>query len=572
MVKPKRKVPAIPFVTPKEDKNTYDVLSAVKQWIEISDGRRGDPSDRFVTVQETKVRVEDGVSTAVQTSVDTIGTGGGTSDSIPPGSASGLTLISSGMGGVEIGWTAPADTDIDQYIIYGDVINSFNADTTPVQGVAAAPSARFMHKWTHPLSSAYTWYYWLVVVDKSGNKSPAVGPLTVNASSSYDRAIEKIVSSILDNENSDIAFKTDKIKIAPQDGATAGTVYPFGIGTIDGVTAVCLRGDLFVDGSINGKVITAGSIYGDRINAVSAITLSSGGTLTIGNDDVVLSSTAGGGSGDGRITVKDQTAGGTNRSLFWRGAFSHYNYTDSDTICQVPPRQMATGYANDGQTIEINGEYPFVPSVIAFPMFMKPQVADCMHIAHPGPVTKTGYDAGRYQFRMYAFAVTAKAIYVSQPQARVYATYSYPSLPGTLWAPSSAASSYYTATSDSNGVAKLFVRIMYRAKTNSSYGIRGNFTLHVGYTSGGDFVATDTEVNAYESYADQDWRSVWILVTPASTGRRFYKVSFQPNNFIPSRYEGIGSRIEYYVDIAITYNQSWNTGYIAGAGGYVAHC
>lgn len=561
--------PAIPFITPKDDKNLYDFMSAVKQWIEIRDGRRGNEENRFVELKEVKVRVDTGVQTAVSIS----GTSGSTTtDSTPPASASGLTLISYGMGGVEIGWTPPADTDVSQYIIYGDVVSSFNVSSTPVQGVVAAPATRFSHKWTHPLSTAYTWYYWVVVVDKSGNKSSVLGPLTVNASTSYDRAIEKVVSSILDNENADIAFKTNKIKIAPQDGTTAGTVYPFGIGTIDGVTAVCLRGDLFVDGSINGKVITAGTIYGDKINAGSLITLKTGGVLRIGESDVELASDASGSVGNGRIRVWDKTEGGNNRSLFWRGAFSHYNDVDGDTICQVPPRQMSLGYGIHGTMVEINGEFPFVPTVMCSPSLIRMNTYAPYYaaIAHPGPVTKTGADAGRYQFRMYSISCYMNLVFMVHNFSRVYATFSYPTLPADLWWPGSHSSQYQQMTTVAGGISKLFVQIMFRAKTNSGYGIRGNFQLQVGYVSGG-FVVTDTADNAYESYVDQEWRSVWILCTPSTTGRQYAKVKFTPTNWIPSRYEGIGNRIEYYISTAVVYSDGWDAAYSQGSGSYIAY-
>lgn len=501
------------------------------------------------------------------------GGGGGGTDTVPPGAPSGLYLLSSGMGGITIGWVAPADADIDNYSIYWSTSSTYIEGTTALIATVPAPATTYTHVYTHPLTTAFTCYYWVKALDKYKNVSILAGPLTVAATTTYDDAINKTVNALANTPVANgVSFKTDKFTISPPGSETISPTAIFTVGTIDGNPSIAIRGDLFVTGSINGSVITANTITGNHINATSTITLNTGGILRIGNTDIELASDVSGGVGNGRIRVWDKTAGGNNRSLFWRGAFSHYNDLSGETICQVPPRQMSSGVGNDGQQIEINGEYPFMPTVITFPMKVNPNVSDCLLVCHPGPVTYTGYDAGRCQFRMYCFTTSAKGIQTSGIQPRVYTTYTYPSLPATLQAPGSAASQYYTATSNSDGVAKLFVKVSFRTKTNSGYGIRGTVRLHVGYDSGGSFVQTDSSDGAYEAFADQDWRSMWILCTPASTGRRFFKVSFIPNAFIYSRYEGIGNRLEMYVDAVFAYNQTWGSNYVSGTGGYVAYC
>ena len=510
----------------------------------------------------------------VATNLPTGGGGGTDTDTVPPGAPSGLYLLSSGMGGITIRWVAPADADIDNYSIYWSTSSTYIEGTTALIATVPAPATTYTHVYTHPLTTAFTCYYWVKALDKSKNVSVIAGPLTVNATTTYDDAINKTVNALANTpvENG-VSFKTDKFTISPPGSETISPTAIFTVGTINGNPSIAIRGDLFVTGSINGSVITANTITGNHINAASTITLNTGGILRIGNTDIELASDVSGGVGNGRIRVWDKTAGGNNRSLFWRGAFSHYNDVDGDTICQVPPRQMSMGYGIHGTMVEINGEFPFVPTVMCSPSLIRINTSAPYYaaIAHPGPVTKTGVDAGRYQFRMYSLSCYMSLVFMVHNFSRVYTTFSYPTLPADLWWPGSLSSQYQQMTTVAGGISKLFVQIMFRAKTNSGYGIRGNFQLQVGYVSGG-FVVTDTADNAYECYADQEWRSVWILCTPSTTGRQYAKVKFTPTNWIPSRYEGIGNRIEYYISTAVVYADGWDAAYATGSGSYVAYC
>ena len=360
------------------------------------------------------------------------------------------------------------------------------------------------------------------------------------------------------------------MKIGPGGTESIAPVTVFTIGTINGLPAIAIKGDMFVDGSINARALTAGSIVGNQISASTSITLNTGGTLAVGASDVLLSSAVGGGGG--RLQVWDRTAGGNNRSVFYRGALAHYNDVSGDTICQVPPRQIAIGYGVHDTMVVIDGEFPFVPTVTCSPSVVRLDTTGLTRafIAHPGPVTQAS-DAGRYQFKMYALSCNMQTVFMAHNFSRVYSVFSYPTLPSVLWWPGSAATQYQQMTTITGGIAKLFVQIKYRSKTNSGYGIKGNFELQVGYLNGGSFVVTDTATNAYESYADQDWRSVWILCTPAATGRKYAKVKFTPTAYIPSRYEGIGNRIEYYIANAVVYSDGWTASWASGSGSYIAY-
>lgn len=497
---------------------------------------------------------------------------GGSSDSTVPGAVTGIVLIESGMGGITIGWDPPVDTpDVDNYSIYWSTTPTYIEGTTALVGTVPAPVSRFTHVYTHPLTTAFTCYYWVKAIDSSKNISVLAGPLTVVATTTYDDAISKVVNSLLDNpvENG-VTFKLDKLKIGPGGTEAIAPVTVFTIGTINGLPAIAIKGDMFVDGSINARALTAGSIVGNQISASTSITLNTGGTLAVGASDVLLSSAVGGGGG--RLQVWDRTAGGNNRSVFYRGALAHYNDISGETICQVPPRQIAMGYGAHDTIVEIDGEFPFVPTVTCSPSVVRLDTTGLTRafIAHPGPVTQA-LDAGRYQFKMFALSCNMQTVFMVHNFSRVYSAFSYPTLPSVLWWPGSNAAQYQQMTTITGGIARLFVQIKYRSRTNSGYGIKGNFELQVGYLSGGSFVATDTATNAYESYADQDWRSVWILCTPVATGRQYAKVKFTPTAYIPSRYEGIGNRIEYYIANAVVYSDGWTASWASGSGSYIAY-
>ena len=223
------------------------------------------------------------------------GSGSG-SDTVPPGAPSGLYLLSSGMGGITIGWVAPADADIDNYSIYWSTSSTYIEGTTALIATVPAPATTCTHVYTHPLTTAFTCYYWVKALDKSKNVSIPAGPLTVAATTTYDDAINKTDNALADTPvDNGVSFKTDKFTISPPGNENITPTAIFTVGTINGNPSVAIRGDLFVTGSIDGSVITANTITGNHINATSTITLDTGGILRIGNTDIELASEVAGG-------------------------------------------------------------------------------------------------------------------------------------------------------------------------------------------------------------------------------------------------------------------------------------
>lgn len=518
--------PAIPFITAKNDKNLYDFMSAVKQWIEIREGRRGDKDNRFITLKESRVRVDEKISSLPASGAVFI------PDITPPASASGLTLLSSGMGGVEIGWTKPADVDVLSYRVYGDVINSFNIASTALQGTVVAPATKFMHKWTHPLSTAYTWYYWVVVEDKNGNLSAPIGPLTVNATSTYDNALSNLVQAIADNTSGKVTFLGDRLKIAPPSGTVATTIQPFYVGTIDGVTAVALKGDLFVDGSVNAKCITAGSIYGDKINAISAISLSEGGTLRLGDSgsgqpDVEIITKVGTATvGQSRIIVRDgiSNPGYNSTTEMWRGTTAHYINTNQGTTFENPPRRMVTGFCKNRSSVTIPGYFPHMPQVVCFPSYIYGATGKIT--CHPSAINNIGL--GQWSFTMYA-SVAGSNTHNRAPNTEAESPYSV----FTGSALNIARTYCMEDGSSAYNFTRIIGRYMVRAQSGAGDNPTGsqiNVTVY-GRKSNGVETSTSNTV-----YADTDHRSYWFILDTPDLLMDSIRIVATHTGTIPSRY------------------------------------
>lgn len=516
--------PAIPFITPKQDKNTYDFMSAVKQWIEIREGRRGDKDNRYITFKESRIRVDEKVNSLPSSSDAFV------PDATPPAPARGLTLISSGMGSVEIGWTKPADTDVQFYRVYGDVINSFNIASTTLQGTVVAPVTKFVHKWTHPLSTAYTWYYWIVVEDKTGNLSAPIGPLTVKATSTYDNALSNIVQAIIDNTTGKVTFLGDRLNVAPPTGTVATTIQPFYAGVIDGVAAVALKGDLFVDGTVNAKCITAGTIYGDKINSKTAISLNEGGILSLGYsgsegkaDVEVITDT---GSGQGKLIVYDglSNPGYNSTTEFWRSTIAHYVNTEHGTTFENPPRRLVTGFCKHRARVNIPGYFPHMPQVVVFPSFAWGATGKLT--CHPGPLTSIAF--GQWSFTMYC-SMSGTNTQNRAPNEEIEVPYSsFISTPITssrIYCKEDGTSSYsYT---------RIAARIMVRAQSgegNNPTGSIMTITIY-GRKSNGVEVAYPEQV-----YADTDHRSYWLMVDSPDLLFDSIRVVATHSSTVPSKY------------------------------------
>lgn len=454
------------------------------------------------------------------------------SDSTSPGSVSNLRLVTSGLGGITIAWDAPVATpDIDNYSVYWATSSTYIEGTTALIGTVPAPVTQFTHVYNHPLTTAFTCYYWVKAIDSSKNTSVLAGPLTVVATTTYDDAISKVVNSLIDTPVANgVTFKLDKLKIGPGGTEQVAPVTVFTIGTINGLPAIAIKGDMFVDGSVNARALTAGSIVGNLINATTTLTLSEGGTAAFGasgsnnEPDIKILTTTG--SGQGKLIVYDglSNPGYNSTTEFWRSTIAHYVSTNQGTTFENPPRRLVTGFCKHRASVNIPGYFPHMPQVVVFPSFAWGATGKLT--CHPGPLNPIAF--GQWSFTMYC-SMSGTNTQNRAPNAEIEVPYSsFISTPITssrIYCKEDGTSSYsYT---------RIAVRIMVRAQSGAGNNPTGSImTINLyGRKSNGVEVAYTTQV-----YADTDHRSYWLMVDSPDLLFDSIRVVATHSSTLPSRY------------------------------------
>lgn len=460
--------------------------------------------------------------------------GGSTPDSTSPGSVSNLRLANSGLGGITIAWDAPVDTpDIDNYSVYWSTSSTYIEGTTALIGTVPAPVTQFTHVYNHPLTTAFTCYYWVKAIDSSKNFSTITGPLFVTATTTYDDAISKVVNSLLSNpvENG-VAFKLDKLKIGPGGSEAIAPVTVFTIGTINGLPAIAIKGDMFVDGSVNARALTAGSIVGNLINATTTLTLSEGGTAAFGasgsNNEPDIKILTATGSGQGKLIVYDGVSnpGYNSTTEFWRSCIAHYVATNQGTTFENPPRRMVTGYCKNGASVTLLGDFPHMPQLHVFPVNVSTPTAK--FFAHPGTLIPVSF--GRWSFRMYCGIMGSSSHLVA---ANSDVSVSWSAFIGGTSLNSARVFCREDGTSN-YAFTRCVVKVSVRAQSGAGNTPTGALvTLNVI----GRYTGALEQSNTTQIYADTDWRSYWSIIdAPSSKLYDSIRVvaSFQAT--IPSRY------------------------------------
>ncbi len=163
---------------------------------------------------------------------------------------------------------------------------------------------------------------------------------------------------------SEFAVLADKFYVYAQkeDGSSYTNVQVF---TVDATTTPPTVG-------INGNLIVDGSITGDKINAVSAITLADGGKLIIGEDGVIQIA-------DGAIVLDGATGHliSTNpddvdtgdKLLISYGAlqFLRYNSTDEAYEAYESIKAVAAGTCTSNEWVELPGVWLEPPTILVSP-------------------------------------------------------------------------------------------------------------------------------------------------------------------------------------------------------------
>ena len=456
----------------------------------------------------------------------------GDADSVSPGAVSGLTLISSGLGGIVIGWTPPADVDVDNYYIYWSTASTYIEGTTALVGTVPAPSTTFTHTYTHPLTTAFTCYYWVKASDKAKNVSIITGPLMVVATTTYDDAITKVVNALANTPSTGgVSFKTNKFTISPPGSETISPTAVFTVGTVNGLPSIAIRGDLFVDGSVNARALTAGSIVGSLINATTTLSLSEGGLASFGssgsNNEPDVKIVTNTGSGQGKLIIYDgvSNAGYNSTTEMWRSCIAHYVSTNQGTTFENPPRRIVTGFCKNRSSVIIPGTFPHMPQVVCFPSYVYGATGKIT--CHPGPLNPIAF--GQWSFTMYA-SVAGSNTHNRAPNTEVEVPYSY-FISGTALS----SGRIYCREDDTSSYSftRIAIRITVRAQSGSGANPTGSImsVTATGRKSDGSSATYTTSV-----YADTDHRSYWLMVDTPDLLMDSIVVTATHSSTIPSRY------------------------------------
>lgn len=312
-------IPAIPEIPAGIDKSLYDVLAALKEAIEVGEGRYTD-AERVIRNRDLEQALVSYSGPAVESMVRM------TNGRIPP-APTDLTVENRVFSNV-LRWTNPADPydTINRYEVWVSLSQSRSA--AYLLGGASADAEEFVH---NAINTTTTYYYWIRAVSHSGIYSTWEPPdqqggyivppshATVNEmldtlldeSGTYQSQFKvvadsfQVIQPISSCEAWDSgttygigvivsysgAYFSSKVEgnlgNTPVAGVNWDTVDPesldsakpvFQIGTISGEPAVGIRGNLIVDGTIVGNALEANTISADRMMAhdVFSWTLQSG--------------------------------------------------------------------------------------------------------------------------------------------------------------------------------------------------------------------------------------------------------------------------------------------------------
>lgn len=327
------RIPTIPTVS-TGDSALNSFCTAVKEYIELRDGRRGSSaSDQFVTRGD------------LESATSLIGAGltysnimSACTDPIDPPTNFSVTK---GHWCNYLSWVNPDDDMFAAIQVWCNTSNDRSGAS--LLAVVHAPA----EAWTHYLEDfTADHYYWIRAV----SYNPAIystwlptGPMggeLAPGDETVGETIDKIMDALKGTDpatyDEEVTYyERDLVSHVCEDGAQRRYrcvddddgegitgVAPtdtdhweqVGIlitGEVDGVPTVGVDGNLVVDGTILARHIAADQIDGTHISAASSITLASGGSLTIGNEGSMSIGTGGSisiGEG-GSITITGSASG-----------------------------------------------------------------------------------------------------------------------------------------------------------------------------------------------------------------------------------------------------------------------
>lgn len=373
---------------------TTPLEKAVKEILEVGTGQRGDELDRFVTLRDlcnaAIIRYLNQQDVSV-TNPDGAGGLAGSRSLLPP---SNLHILKDEAAGQitafnhHLKWDNPDDDNVTSIEIWGHTAN-IRGESLKL-GLAPITQDYFIHHNPDPTTD---YFYWIRSIDMAGNYSPweptdAQGGFVVPGDEALSDTIERVLDVLKGQDPAWYAAGTtyssgDMVRYTCTDGATrryeyvnvtpaAGQVPEdnptywkrsgiLTVGQVDGEDTVGVDGNLVVDNTILARHVKADNIDGTHISATSQITVAEGGYVMVGNNNIKLD-----GDTDSIIVAPDGGPAGQDYCQLKNGNLWFYLY-DSTTLQHFPYKsikRLETGYASNGQTVQIPGYWKQQPVVM----------------------------------------------------------------------------------------------------------------------------------------------------------------------------------------------------------------
>nr|WP_299241371.1 hypothetical protein [uncultured Halomonas sp.] len=262
---------ALPPIDPKTDARQRPLLEAIKEILETSDGVRGDPLDRKLTVRDmvnaklAKYRRGAPGSDGILTPGDVIGNQPTPNLSTPPPPES--LNVSPSFGYVVLSWALPGDQ-------YGNhaLTNIYRSDEDNFANavlVGRDPGQLYSDYVRDAAGTGVGYYYWITFVSDTGVEGPPNSPAGTYAEIIPDVTflLQKIADDLADEPadlgSPDETFIINAKRFAIRSGPNDEPVYPLVTTTINGEPVVVMNTALIAQASIQeGQIgpISAGKL------------------------------------------------------------------------------------------------------------------------------------------------------------------------------------------------------------------------------------------------------------------------------------------------------------------------
>lgn len=260
------KVPALPSVAGVSDANTRAFLMAVKELLEVRDGRRGQKEDRFVTLRELAVAGVAEVGRVGSNGKAELLSGAGGLDYATPPALANLAAVG-GYAQIFLEWDAPLYDSFSHV----EVWRSASDNLGTAQYIGETPASVY----SDACGTDASFFYWVRAVSKANVRGPYNAVDGVGASTSDD--IDYLIEQLTGSGTYQPFFAVNERYLLP-DGVTwveAG-LYVKDARIANGTIKNAMMGTASIDdakvANLSAAKVMFGEMHGDRIatNTLSA--------------------------------------------------------------------------------------------------------------------------------------------------------------------------------------------------------------------------------------------------------------------------------------------------------------